>query len=117
VSSPGDDPATDVEQRCFRHPGEVTGVRCVRCDRPICPQCMTPASVGFQCPECVREGSKSVRAARTVYGGKVRPGSAPGDVTKVLIGINVVVFIITASSGANILSGSTVTRRSTPGSR
>jgi membrane associated rhomboid family serine protease len=68
---------------------------------------MTPASVGFQCPECVREGSKSVRAARTVYGGKVRPGSAPGDVTKVLIGINVVVFIITASSGANILSGST----------
>jgi len=67
---------------------------------------MTPASVGFQCPECVAEGRKSVRQARTVYGGKVRPGQQPGTITRALIAINVVVFIITASSGANILSGS-----------
>jgi membrane associated rhomboid family serine protease len=66
---------------------------------------MTVASVGFQCPECLKEGNKSVRQARTVYGGRVRGGAAVGAVTKILIGINVVVFIITVSSGANIFNG------------
>lgn len=68
---------------------------------------MIPASVGFQCPECVAEGRKTTRVARTVYGGKVRPGVAPGLVTRVLIGINVAVFIATTASGANALSGNT----------
>src|SRR3954447_19998469 len=89
---------------CYRHPGRETGVRCTRCDRPICPECMIPASVGFQCPECVTEGSKSVRPARTVYGGSVRRGGV--DATRVLIGLNVVAFILTAASGAGVLSGS-----------
>jgi membrane associated rhomboid family serine protease len=53
---------------------------------------MIPASVGFQCPECVREGNKSVRQARTVFGGRVT--TDPGWVSKVLIGINVVMFIL-----------------------
>jgi len=107
VTSQSDDPATGVDQHCYRHPGEFAGVRCTRCDRPICPRCMTAASVGFQCPECVSEGHRTVRQARTIYGGKVRPGTAPGLVTRTLIAINVIVFIITASSGANIFSGST----------
>jgi membrane associated rhomboid family serine protease len=68
---------------------------------------MTAASVGFQCPECVAEGNKSVRQARTIYGGRVTPGSPPGLVTRALIGINVVVFIITVSSGASAFSGNT----------
>jgi membrane associated rhomboid family serine protease len=67
---------------------------------------MIPASVGFQCPECVAEGRRSVRQARTVYGGKVRTGSRPDAVTLTLIGINVAVFIITTASGASILNGS-----------
>jgi membrane associated rhomboid family serine protease len=65
---------------------------------------MIPASVGFQCPECVSEGRKDVRQARTVYGGVVRPGQM-GLVTKILIGINVAAFLITVSSGANVLNG------------
>jgi membrane associated rhomboid family serine protease len=89
---------------CYRHPGRETGVRCTRCDRPICPQCMIPASVGFQCPECVTEGRRTVRPARTMYGGTVRRSGL--DVTRVLIGINVLVFIITLSGGGNILNGS-----------
>lgn len=50
-----------------------------------------------------------MRAARTVYGGRVRPGSRPDLVTLTLIGINVVVFVITAASGANLFNGGTGT--------
>src|SRR3954468_13074256 len=63
---------------------------------------MTPASVGFQCPECVSEGRKSVRVARTMYGGKVRERA---DVTLTLIAVNVVVFLLTAASGAGVATG------------
>jgi membrane associated rhomboid family serine protease len=75
---------------CYRHPDRETYVRCTRCDRPICPDCMKEAAVGFQCPECVREGSRSVRQARTVFGGRV---GADANVTKVLIGLNVIAFV------------------------
>jgi membrane associated rhomboid family serine protease len=68
---------------------------------------MNAASVGFQCPECVSDGSRSVRQARTVYGGRVRPGESPGVLTRTLIGINVIVFIATTASGVNVLSGNT----------
>ena len=80
---------------CYRHPDRETYVRCTRCDRSICPDCMNTASVGFQCPECVREGSKSVRQARTVFGGRV---GADANVTKVLIGLNVVLFVMQLAS-------------------
>lgn len=52
---------------------------------------MIPASVGFQCPECVREGNKDVRRARTLFGGQVTDDA--GWVSKVLIGLNVIAFI------------------------
>jgi membrane associated rhomboid family serine protease len=60
---------------------------------------MTAASVGFQCPECVREGRSSQRPLRTTYGG-LRP-SVPGFVTMVLIGINAAVWLLIAITGGN----------------
>jgi len=59
---------------------------------------MNAAAVGFQCPECVRAGNKSVRTARTAFGGSL--AGEQGVVTKVLIGINVGVFAITVLTGA-----------------
>ena len=65
--------ASDVPV-CYRHPTRETYIRCARCDRPICPECMTSAAVGFQCPECVREGRTAQRPVRTVAGATVRQG-------------------------------------------
>jgi membrane associated rhomboid family serine protease len=68
-SGPVPEPGTP--RTCYRHTGRETGVSCTRCSRPICPDCMVEASVGFQCPECVAEGNRKVRSARTTFGGKV----------------------------------------------
>ncbi len=80
---------------CYRHPGTETGIRCTRCEKPICPECMISASVGFQCPDCVRSGSGTGHAAganqaRTLAGGRVRTDDRL--VTKILIGICVLVY-------------------------
>jgi membrane associated rhomboid family serine protease len=77
---------------CYRHSSRETYVKCNRCDRPICPDCMNEASVGFQCPECVAEGRRSVRPALTVFGGS--GAGRDGTVTKVLIGLNILAAII-----------------------
>ena len=77
---------------CYRHLDREAYVRCVRCERRICPDCMIPASVGFQCPECVKSGNKEVRTARTIFGGRVTDD--PGWVSKVLIGINLVAYVL-----------------------
>jgi membrane associated rhomboid family serine protease len=63
---------------------------------------MVPASVGFQCPECVTEGRKTMRPAKTMYGGSVRRGGL--DVTRILIAVNVVIYVITAVNAGSILS-------------
>ncbi|MEV6793751.1 rhomboid family intramembrane serine protease [Streptomyces sp. NPDC051320] len=91
---------------CYRHPGVETGISCTRCERPICPQCMVSASVGFHCPECVRGGSGSGHSAsasrpRTVAGGSV--AADPRLITKILIGINLAVFIAVQVVGNRLL--------------
>ncbi|WP_305787326.1 rhomboid family intramembrane serine protease [Symbioplanes lichenis] len=90
---------------CYRHPGTETYVRCTRCDRPICPECMNAASVGHQCPECVNEGRRTQRPARTAFGGS-SAGQA-GVATKTLIGLNVAVMILSilSSSGGSAIAG------------
>jgi membrane associated rhomboid family serine protease len=90
VSSGSSTPG-QVIPTCYRHPERETYIRCTRCERPICPDCMNAAPVGFQCPECLREGRASVRQPRTPLGGEI---VARGDlVTKILIGINVAIFL------------------------
>ncbi|MGW2015744.1 rhomboid family intramembrane serine protease [Streptomyces sp. NPDC001927] len=92
--------------RCYRHPDVETGIRCTRCDKPICPQCMVSASVGFQCPDCVRNGSGTGHAPdanqpRTLAGGRV--ASDGRLVTKILIAINLALFIAVQAAGDRVV--------------
>ena len=80
--------------RCYRHPMRETGVRCVRCGRPICPDCMRPASVGFHCPDDVKIGARTVRTPRTVAGAPVNV-ARQAYVTGALVAGNVVVYLLT----------------------
>ncbi|MFF3251346.1 rhomboid family intramembrane serine protease [Actinacidiphila glaucinigra] len=95
---------TDQAVRCYRHPDRETGIRCSRCERPICPECMINASVGFHCPECVREGRRAAQAAepRTVAGGPV--AGDPRLVTKILIGLNLLVFLLVQVEGRSFVN-------------
>ncbi|GAA3813396.1 rhomboid family intramembrane serine protease [Streptomyces phyllanthi] len=83
-------PSEPAVTTCYRHPKVESRVRCTRCDRYICPDCMREAAVGHQCVECVREGARSVRQARTAFGGRIT--TAP-VVTYVLIALNVLVYL------------------------
>jgi membrane associated rhomboid family serine protease len=87
---------------CYRHPDREAGVRCTRCERPICPECMVSASVGFQCPDCVRGGSGTGPAPaasrpRTFAGGTMTRD--PRLLTKLLIGVNLAVFLVQLAVG------------------
>ena len=62
---------------------------------------MTPASVGFQCPECIRAGRATVRAPRS-GGGLAAAGRRWGAVTLSLIATNVVMFLISAVSAVSV---------------
>ncbi|MFC9464251.1 rhomboid family intramembrane serine protease [Streptomyces coelicoflavus] len=75
---------------CYRHPAVACHVRCTRCERYICPDCMREAPVGHQCPECVKEGARSVRQARTLVGGRI---STTPVVTYALFALNVLAYL------------------------
>ncbi|PPS78912.1 rhomboid family intramembrane serine protease [Streptomyces sp. MH60] len=75
---------------CYRHPAVECQVRCTRCERYICPDCMRAAPVGHQCPECVKEGARSVRQARTLAGGRV---STTPVVTYALFAFTVLAYL------------------------
>src|SRR5215204_1461781 len=84
-------------QTCYRHQDRRAGVSCQRCDRPICPDCMRQASVGFHCPECAgATRSPTVRA-----GALLRQREAP-VVTNALIALNVAIFVYGLFTGGGL---------------
>ena len=79
-------------QTCYRHPDRRAGVVCQRCDRPICPDCMRQASVGFHCPECTKQGAQKIVRPQQLF--NQRPAA-----TLTLIALNVLVFIVGIGPG------------------
>ncbi|HEY3867513.1 MAG TPA: rhomboid family intramembrane serine protease [Actinocrinis sp.] len=82
---------------CFRHPGRETYLRCARCERSICTECMVAAPVGFHCPECLKEGNRTVREVRTAAGGRTR--SRQGVVTVAIIVVCVAMYAMQSLIG------------------
>jgi membrane associated rhomboid family serine protease len=87
---------------CYRHPGRETGVSCSNCDRPICPDCMTPTSVGMRCPECAKQRTK-VRTSATM---QTEP-----RVTIAIIAACVILFLATGSFGSATANGNELYHR------
>jgi membrane associated rhomboid family serine protease len=93
----------DEPRYCYRHPDRETGLSCSECGRPICYECMTPAPVGLRCPEHSGkpQGMRRATAAaeRAVTGSSAR---STAIVTKVLIAINVGVYLAELALGGTI---------------
>jgi membrane associated rhomboid family serine protease len=80
---------------CYRHPDVLTGVHCTRCGRPICPDCMRPAAVGYQCPDDLAEARKSMPRGRS----RLTIGGT-GAATKALLIVNIGMFVVELARGA-----------------
>ncbi|HEY3844482.1 MAG TPA: rhomboid family intramembrane serine protease [Acidimicrobiales bacterium] len=81
---------------CYRHADRPANVTCAHCDRPICTDCMQHAPVGWQCPDCIRAGTKASRTIRP-FANPNRTGvvgsTNPTPIVLILIAVNVVVFV------------------------
>ncbi|MCG8921742.1 rhomboid family intramembrane serine protease [Lentzea sp. CC55] len=97
----GAQPETPV---CARHSDRPTRLRCTRCDRPACPECLRDASVGMQCVDCVNEGARSVRQARTSAGAVVSTGRPV--ITQVMIALNVLAYVVTVVQSGSPMNNS-----------
>ena len=86
-------------EACYRHPTQLTGVHCTRCGKPICVDCMRPAAVGYQCPDCL--GTE--RASGYQYQRGVRTGLAAAPVTRALMIVTGAVFLLELITGASQL--------------
>lgn len=91
ATPPNSDQTQAAPPVCYRHPGRPTYVSCVRCGRPACPDCLRPAAVGHQCLECIRGGNQTVRRPAGRFGGAI---ASQARVTQVLIGVNIVLYLI-----------------------
>jgi len=87
---------------CYRHPDRETRVSCSECGRPICEECMTFAPVGIRCPEHANIGAVKQTPQRTLQNVRRATSSFQAPATMILIGINVLVYVVTAAQGGGI---------------
>jgi len=79
-------------------------VHCTRCGRPICPDCMIPAPVGYQCPECVAEARKAFRQGPTQTLRSVRRRTT---MTGATLAVLIAVFLLQLIRGQGVGLGMT----------
>ncbi|TML19603.1 MAG: rhomboid family intramembrane serine protease [Actinobacteria bacterium] len=90
--------------RCYRHPNRETYVSCSECGRGICPDCMVFGPVGIRCLDHAKGAAAALKQRAKVTARRL---SAPvGLVTRILIGINVGVYLLELATGAGINANS-----------
>ncbi|TXG80866.1 MAG: hypothetical protein E6R14_08625 [Thermomicrobiales bacterium] len=72
------------EAPCSYHPDVITGLRCSRCGKPICPKCGVRTPVGMRCPDCA--GVRGLPTYRTDSNTLVKSAIA-GLVVAILVGV------------------------------
>ncbi len=88
-------------ETCYRHPQQFTGVHCSKCGRPICVDCMRPAAIGYQCPDCLATEQRS--GYRYQHGVSRRSVITP--VTRALLFVTIAMFVVEVATGATDLFG------------
>ena len=70
-----------IEPVCINHSDQITYVRCSRCEKYICTDCMRPASIGYQCPKCASDSTPVIRG---ISKSRFIPSPENNQVTKFL---------------------------------
>ena len=84
MTTTDDFPAARGEVPCTYHPNVMTGLRCSRCGKPICPRCGVRTPVGLRCPDCA--GVRGLPTYQTGTNVLLRTG-AVGLAVAVVIGV------------------------------
>lgn len=92
--------ASDEPRYCYRHPDRETRLSCSECGRPICTECTTFAPVGLRCPEHSGKVEGAARVTRSIKRATYEGQGAL--VTRILIGINVAVFLAELAAGGTL---------------
>ncbi len=88
-----DNPDPQAPPVCPRHPDRVSYVRCKRCDRPACPDCQRPTSVGTLCVDCEREISRQQASTRPRNAMGASMGRRTPYVTYTVIALCVLAYV------------------------
>lgn len=72
------------EVPCSYHPDVMTGLRCSRCGKPICPKCGVRTPVGMRCPDCA--GVRGLPTYRTDSSTLLKSAIA-GFAVAILVGV------------------------------
>lgn len=81
---------------CTFHPKVPTLLSCTRCERPACPECLVPMSVGMHCVGCVEARSKAPAVARELTVHR-RRAHRPGWLFWAITGLFVAMCVLVAS--------------------
>ena len=96
----------DGAATCYRHPDRETGLSCSECGRPICVDCMSVAPVGIRCPDHAGSSRPQQPVTRRVQHAGRSAALQPAIVTKVLVGLNVGVYLAELATGATVNANS-----------
>lgn len=88
----------DAIATCYRHPDRPTGLRCVRCDRPICTECAHHGPTGYRCADCT-VSLRERHYTEQRYINPLRVVMEPPLVSYILLALIVAIFGLELAAG------------------